>query len=292
MRQLKGPTFDDLEPQINIVVQNDEDGSSLSDPLNVIPDEYEESNYDSDYDVNEVPVDQAEPLASGNEDVLDDYGNNDISSLNEIQQQEIDGPAPSPAFEDLRGIEFTTGALLPLSDPQPTTYRAPIDFDFGTTAADGIEVGNVVTSVEEAPDYFDNSLSGPDEIEELSQPLYTDEYEVENETDYSPENQNIPIVVQESATEETEALPSYDPVVLLVGTPEKKDDAASPATDLPLYENSLERKVPRKRKANGKKDNTLKQRYNNWFGLRNDWSRRIQKVQGRIRFKKQSQKKS
>ena len=29
-----------------------------------------------------------------------------------------------------------------------------------------------------------------------------------------------------------------------------------------------------------------KQSYNNWFG-RNDWSRRIQKVQGRIRFKNQ-----
>ena len=30
-----------------------------------------------------------------------------------------------------------------------------------------------------------------------------------------------------------------------------------------------------------------KQSYNNWFG-RNDWSRRIQKVQGRIRFKNQN----
>ena len=221
---LAGPTFDDLEPQINIVVQNDEDGSSLSDPLNVIPDEYEESNYESDYDANDVPADQAEPLDSyGNEDVLDSYGNNDISSLNEIKQQEIDGPAPSPAFEDLRGIEFTTGAsLLSLNDPIPTTYRSPIDFDFGTTAADGIEVGNVITSVEEAPDYFDNSLSNANEIEELSQPLYSDEYEEDSESDYSPENQKvIPIVVEESVTEESESLPSYDPVVLLVGTPQK-----------------------------------------------------------------------
>ena len=35
----------DLSPQVNIVVQNPESGGSLSDPLNVIPDEYEE-----DYD--------------------------------------------------------------------------------------------------------------------------------------------------------------------------------------------------------------------------------------------------
>jgi len=292
---VEGPTFDDLEPQINIVVQNDEDGSSLSDPLNVIPDEYEESNYESDYDANDVPADQAEPLDSyGNEDVLDSYGNNDISSLNEIQLQEIDGPAPSPAFEDLRGIEFTTGAsLLSLNDPIPTTYRSPIDFDFGTTAADGIEVGNVITSVEEAPDYFDNSLSNANEIEELSQPLYSDEYEEDSESDYSPENQKvIPIVVEESVTEESESLPSYDPVVLLVGTPQKKDSAASLAADLPLYEDSLESKTPRKRKAKGKKDKSLKQRYNNWFGPRNDWSRKIQRVQGRIRYKKQNQKKS
>ena len=221
MTTLTGPTFDDLEPQINIVVQNDEEGASLSDPLNVIPDEYE-LNYESDYDVNQVPSDQADPVDSyGNQDALDSYGNNDVSSLNEYPTQELDGPAPSPAFEDLRGIEFTTGTLPVLNDPQPTTYRSPIDFDFGTTASNGIEVGNVVTSVEEAPEYFDNSLSDADLVEELSQPLYTDEYEVENETDYSPKNQNIPIVVQESATAQTESLSSYDPVVLLVGTPEK-----------------------------------------------------------------------
>ena len=32
---------------------------------------------------------------------------------------------------------------------------------------------------------------------------------------------------------------------------------------------------------------SLKQRYNNWFNKANDWSRRIESVQGRIRFKKQ-----
>ena len=36
-----------------------------------------------------------------------------------------------------------------------------------------------------------------------------------------------------------------------------------------------------------KRNTPLKQKYNNWFG-RNDWSRRIQKVQGRIRFKNQN----
>ena len=36
-----------------------------------------------------------------------------------------------------------------------------------------------------------------------------------------------------------------------------------------------------------KRNTPLKQKYNTWFG-RNDWSRRIQKVQGRIRFKNQN----
>ena len=37
-----GSTVEDLVPQLNIVVQSPEEGGSLSDPLNVIPDEYED----------------------------------------------------------------------------------------------------------------------------------------------------------------------------------------------------------------------------------------------------------
>ena len=40
--------MEDLVPQLNIVVQSPEDGGSLSDPLNVIPDEYEEYDYEDD----------------------------------------------------------------------------------------------------------------------------------------------------------------------------------------------------------------------------------------------------
>ena len=125
-----------------------------------------------------------------------------------------------PAFDDLRGVEFPIDDLQALDDPEPTTYRAPIDFDLGPTAATGIEVSNVVTRLE--GDYGDESLaSGVTEDE-----TYDDAYETEDETDYTPQNQNIPIVVEESVTavlsrDQEESLPSYDPVVLLVGTPEK-----------------------------------------------------------------------
>ena len=40
--------MDDLIPQFNIVVQSPEDGGSLSDPLNVIPDQYEDYEYDEE----------------------------------------------------------------------------------------------------------------------------------------------------------------------------------------------------------------------------------------------------
>ena len=43
--------MDDLIPQLNIVVQSPEDGGSLTDPLNVIPDEYEDyEDYAEDTD--------------------------------------------------------------------------------------------------------------------------------------------------------------------------------------------------------------------------------------------------
>jgi len=39
---------DDLTPQLNIVVQAPEAGGSLRDPLNVIPDQYEDYEYDEE----------------------------------------------------------------------------------------------------------------------------------------------------------------------------------------------------------------------------------------------------
>ena len=136
---------------------------------------------------------------------LEDYSPQDIES----------DPTPTPAFDDLRGIEFTTGPpLLPAQDPQPTTYRAPIDFDLGTTAATGIEVDDVVLlKTEDYEDYEDSLANGLD--------TYSDSYETEDETDYEPGSENIPIVLEGGASQQEEALPSYDPVVLLVGTPEK-----------------------------------------------------------------------
>ena len=62
--------------------------------------------------------------------------------------------------------------------------------------------------------------------------------------------------------------------------------------DLPLYENALDARIPTKRKAKNSNNSKSKLRdlYNNWYGPRNDWSRKIAKVQGRIRFKKLNQK--
>ena len=201
-----GSTASEAEPRVNIVVASGEEGSSLLDPLNVIPDQYEgeyaeeEADYladYNDYDPADIPPDQAEIVED-----LSSYVGNDLGSVDDSESLgAAAGPAPAPAFDDLRGISFTTGGLSALSDPEPTTYRSPIDFDFGTTAAEGIEVGDVVLREEDG--------SG-----------FPGEYEVEEETDYAAGGQDIPIVVEEAVTEES-ALPTYDPVVLLVGTPEK-----------------------------------------------------------------------
>ena len=67
------------------------------------------------------------------------------------------------------------------------------------------------------------------------------------------------------------------------------------ATHIPLFsDEELEEKKNAKRNAKKgknkkKKSGGLKERYNNWFGTRNDWSKRIQRVQGRIRFKHSKQ---
>ena len=45
-----GSTVDDISAQVNILVQNAKDGGSPTDPLNVIPDEYE---YEEDFGIEE-----------------------------------------------------------------------------------------------------------------------------------------------------------------------------------------------------------------------------------------------
>lgn len=141
--------------------------------------------------------------------------NNDVGSLDEEDTPEINSQ-PSPAFDDLRGIEFTSEpSLEAVIDPEPTTYRAPIDFELGTTAATGIEVEDIL---------YDN----------VENQIYDDEYETEDETDYKPQSENIPIDVSEADYDyEEDGLAGYDPVpVLLVGTPEKVKSRASKNTRL------------------------------------------------------------
>ena len=72
----------------------------------------------------------------------------------------------------------------------------------------------VLLKTEDYEDY-DDSLANDVET------AYSDEYETEDETDYQPGSESIPIVLEGGAPQQAEALPSYDPVVLLVGTPEK-----------------------------------------------------------------------
>lgn len=130
--------------------------------------------------------------------------NNYVGSLDEEDTPEINSQ-PSPAFDDLRGIEFTSEPSLPaVNDPEPTTYRAPIDFELGTTAATGIEVEEIL-------------------LDNVENQIYDDEYETEDETDYKPQSGDIPIDISEDEYDyEEDGLAGYDPVpVLLVGTPEK-----------------------------------------------------------------------
>ena len=88
-------------------------------------------------------------------------------------------------------------------------------------------MGDVV--ILKAEDQYDESLAnGLDNV-------YPDEYETEDETDYEPDSENIPIIVEETqqaAAQEEEALSSYDPVVLLVGTPEKVRTVSSLSSHL------------------------------------------------------------
>ena len=249
-----GPELEDLQevPLNTIVLQSDDEGASLSDPLNVIPDEYEYDEYDQ-YDPNDIPPDQARPeeltsyvaeeqpsyvaeeqptysstaVGKAAADVVD--LRTDEESDNEVGDEEY-----IPFDANLRDVvEFST--IGPVPDIAITTYSPEIDFDLGTTSADGIEVVNVVTAVEaeagypeaefvdlrsadeDPAEYLDDILAGSNDIER-AQPLYDDEYENEEPTSYQPENVDIPIVVEESQGV-TVDLPSYDPVVLLVGTP-------------------------------------------------------------------------
>ena len=50
------------------------EGNDLSDPQNILPDDYEYSNYEDAYDPNDVPEDQADP------DSLSSYGSNDLGT--------------------------------------------------------------------------------------------------------------------------------------------------------------------------------------------------------------------
>lgn len=77
--------------------------------------------------------------------------------------------------------------------------------------------------------------------------------------------------------------PSIPPILRLPLTCLFQKSERLQATHIPLFsEEELEEKKKAKRnsKKKNKKSSTVKERYNNWFGTRNDWSRKIQRVQG------------
>ena len=58
-----GSTVDDISAQVNILVQNAKDGGSPTDPLNVIPDEYE---YEEDFGIEEFDQEKIQLKYSSN----------------------------------------------------------------------------------------------------------------------------------------------------------------------------------------------------------------------------------
>ena len=59
-----GSTVDDISAQVNILVQNAKDGGSPTDPLNVIPDEYE---YEEDFGIEEFDQEKIQLKYSSND---------------------------------------------------------------------------------------------------------------------------------------------------------------------------------------------------------------------------------
>merc|ERR1712088_623521 len=152
----EGPEFEDLEVPVNtIVLQSDDEGTSLSDPLNVIPDEYEYDSYD-EYDPNDIPPDQARPeeLTTYVAEEQPTYSSSPREDEVPESQNEVGEEEEYIPFDaNLRDVvEFSTIGPVP-EDIAITTYSPEIDFDLGTTSADGIEVVNVVTAVEAEAGY-------------------------------------------------------------------------------------------------------------------------------------------
>ena len=243
---MPGAAYEDLQetPLNTIVLQSDDVGASLSDPLNVIPDDYKDQ-YDYDaYDPNDVPADQARPeeLNTYVAEEQPSYAPEEPSYAPEQPSYAPEepsyvsitqAPAPAPAFDVNLRETVTEFATVGPADVAITTYSPDFDFNLGSTSAEGIEVVNLVTAVEEDPaEYLDDVLAESNELDsgagvvdlrDSITPVYDDEYELEELTSYQPESNDIPIVVEDGSASEgvTVDLPSYDPVVLLVGTPVK-----------------------------------------------------------------------
>ena len=119
----------------------------------------------------------------------------------------------------------------PTPEPEITTYSPPINFDLGTTASAGIEVENVQyedfelgveeTGITEPSNNVDAGLTEPTVRIAADEASYEEEYTEEDESDYEPAGGDIPIQVQKVQGEKVEDLPGYEPLVLLVGTPEQ-----------------------------------------------------------------------
>ena len=76
---------------------------------------------------------------------------------------------------------------------------------------------------------------------------------------------------------------------------ESRSSVGNKVEEIPLYDEDLDTRAKSKRQFRGGNQSSsskLRKLYNNWYNGRNDWSRKIAKVQGRIRFKKLNQNSS
>ena len=76
---------------------------------------------------------------------------------------------------------------------------------------------------------------------------------------------------------------------------ESRSSVGNKVEEIPLYDEDLDTRAKSKRQFRGGNQSSsskLRKLYNNWYNGRNDWSRKIAKGQGRIRFKKLNQNSS
>ncbi len=126
-----------------------EEGNKLSDPLNVLPDDYEYSNYEDAYDANDVPEDQAAPES------LSSYGSNDLGSYGQTakearKQAPVEAPKQAPV-EAPNQAPVEAPEQAPVEAPELIPLPSPVDEFANEALAQGISLPTT--------EYFDTTAS-------------------------------------------------------------------------------------------------------------------------------------